>query len=125
VTHDIETEDMTIAQLTFQSGAWGLITTTTSSYPNLGTSMEISGTEGTIKWNQREGSEIITKDEESVDLERFEIPGTVANIAEDMVSVITKGTSPVVPGEEGRKSVEIFCAAYESARTGVPVAIDQ
>ena len=125
VTHDIETEDMTIAQLTFQSGAWGLITTTTSSYPNLGTSMEISGTEGTIKWNQREGIEIITKDEASVDLAKFEIPGTVANIAEDMVSVITKGTSPVVSGEEGRKSVEIFCAAYESARTGVPVAIDQ
>ena len=128
MTHDIETEDMTIAQLTFESGAWGLITTTTSSYPNLGTTVEISGTKGTVKWAQGGGSggiEIITKGNESVDLDQFEIPGTVADIAEDMVSAITKGTQPLVSGEEGRKSVEIFCAAYKSAETGAPVMIDQ
>jgi len=125
MTHDIETEDITIAQLTFQSGAWGLITTTTSSYPNLGTVVEISGTKGTVRWNQRGGVEVITKEEESVDLSRFEVPDAPADIAEDMVSAITKGTPPVVSGEEGRKSVEIFCAAYASAQSGSPVAIDQ
>lgn len=125
MTHDIETEDMTIAQLTFQSGAWGLITTTTSSYPNLGTAVEISGTKGTVRWNQRGGVEVITKEEASVDLSKFEVPNVPADIAEDMVSAITKGTPPVVSGEEGRKSVEIFCAAYASAQSGRPVAIDQ
>jgi predicted dehydrogenase len=125
LAHDIETEDISIAQLTFESGAWGLITTTTSSYPNLGTSMEISGTEGTVKWTQRGGIEIITKDEESVDLSRFEVPGTPKDIAEDMVSAITKGTPPVVSGEEGRKSVQIFCAVYASSELGSPVAIGQ
>ena len=123
--HDIETEDISIAQLTFESGAWGLITTTTSSYPNLGTSMEINGTKGTVKWTQRCGIEIITKDEESVDLSRFEVPETPKNIAEDMVSAITKGTSPVVSGEEGRKSVQIFCAVYASSELGRPVVIGQ
>ena len=128
MTHDIETEDMTVAQLTFESGAWGLVTTTTSSYPNLGTSIEISGTKGTVRWHQGKGAsgkgiEIITKDNESVDLSDFEIPGTVADIAEDMVSAITNGTAPVVSGEEGKKSVEIFCAAYASAESGAPVAI--
>jgi predicted dehydrogenase len=125
MTHDIETEDITIAQLTFQSGAWGLITTTTSSYPNLGTAVEISGTNGTVRWGQRGGVEVITKEEESVDLSQFEVPDAPADIAEDMVSAITKGTPPVVSGEEGRKSVEIFCAAYASAQSGSPVAIDQ
>lgn len=128
MTHDIETEDMTVAQLTFESGAWGLVTTTTSSYPNLGTSIEISGTKGTVRWHQGKGAsgkgiEIITKDNESVDLSDFEIPGTVADIAEDMVSAIKNGTAPVVSGEEGKKSVEIFCAAYASAESGAPVAI--
>ena len=127
-THDIETEDVTIAQVTFESGAWGLITTTTSSYPHLGTTIEITGTKGTVRWGQGKGAvsrgiEIMTKDEESVDLSQFEIEGTVANIAEDMVSAITKGTPPVVSGEEGKKSVEIFCAAYASAETGSPVVI--
>ena len=53
------------------------------------------------------------------------MPDAPADIAEDMVSAITTGTPPVVSGEEGRKSVEIFCAAYASAKSGVPVAIDQ
>lgn len=125
LAHDIETEDISIAQLTFESGAWGLITTTTSSYPNQDTSMEISGTKGTVKWTQRGGIEIITKDEESVDLSRFEVPGTPKDIAEDMVLAITKGTPPVVSGEEGRKSVQIFCAVYASSELGNPVAIGQ
>jgi UDP-N-acetyl-2-amino-2-deoxyglucuronate dehydrogenase len=125
LAHDIETEDISIAQLTFESGAWGLITTTTSSYPNLGTSMEISGTKGTVKWTQKGGIEIITKDEESVDLSRFEVPGTPKDIAEDMVSAITKGTPPVVSGAEGKKSVQIFCAVYASSESGSPVAISQ
>ena len=125
MTHDIETEDITIAQLTFQSGAWGLITTTTSSYPNLGTQVEISGTEGTVRWDQRGGVEVITKDEEAVDLSQFDIPAAPANIAEDMVSAITTGTPPLVPGEEGKKSVEVFCAAYASSKSGTPVVVDQ
>jgi UDP-N-acetyl-2-amino-2-deoxyglucuronate dehydrogenase len=130
LTHDIETEDITIAQLTFESGAWGIITTTTSNYPHLGTTLEISGTKGTVRWNQGKGAsgkgiEILTKDEEPVDLSQFEIEGTVANIAEDMVSAITKGTPPLVSGDEGKRSVEIFCAAYASAETGAPVKVVQ
>jgi len=125
MTHDIETEDLTAAQMTFENGAWGLITTTTSSYPNLGTSVEISGTEGTVRWNQRGGIEITTKDEESVDLSKFDVPDAPGNIAEDMVAVLTKGTTPVVTGEEGKRSVEIFCAVYESSKTGQPVQLKQ
>ncbi|MBT5829642.1 MAG: Gfo/Idh/MocA family oxidoreductase [Candidatus Latescibacteria bacterium] len=125
MTHDIETEDLSAAQLTFQSGAWGLITTTTSNYPNLGTQVEISGTEGTVSWNQKGGIEITTKDEDSVDLNRFEVPDAPADIAEDMVSAITKGTPPVVSGEEGKKSVEIFNAVYKSSETGQPVGLNQ
>ncbi len=123
--HRIETEDVCIAHLTFQSGALGLIETTTSNYPSLGTTVEISGTEGSLVWKDK-GIELFqTVDEEQVDVEGIEVPPAPGNIIEDMVSAITQGTRPAVPGEEGRKSVEIFTAVYESAKTGQPVALDQ
>ena len=83
------------------------------------------GTEGTVRWDQRGGIEVMTKNEELVDLSRFEVPDAPADIAEDMVSAITKGTDPVVSGEEGRKSVKVFSAAYASSKSGSPVVIDQ
>jgi UDP-N-acetyl-2-amino-2-deoxyglucuronate dehydrogenase len=58
-------------------------------------------------------------------LSRFEVPDAPADIAEDMVSAITNGTSPVVSGEEGKKSVEIFNAVYKSSETGQPVGLNQ
>ncbi len=126
LAHEIETEDITIANLTFQSGAWGLIETTTSNYPNLGTTIEISGTNGTLVWSQRGGVEMFrTRDEENVDWESIEIPDAPKDIAEDMVSALTKGTTPVVTGEIGKGSVEIFCGVYESARTGETVVLNQ
>jgi UDP-N-acetyl-2-amino-2-deoxyglucuronate dehydrogenase len=37
---------------------------------------------------------------------------------EDLMHAIETGTKPLIDGEEGRKSVEIVLAIYESARTG-------
>jgi predicted dehydrogenase len=123
--HRIATEDVCIAHLTFESGAWGLIETTTSNTPDLGTTVEISGTEGSLVWKDR-GIELFqTRTEERVEVEKIDAPEGPRNIIEDMVSAITKGTRPAVPGEEGRRSVEIFTAVYRSAETGRPVALDQ
>lgn len=56
---------------------------------------------------------------------RWKVPPAPGNIIENMVSAITQGTRSAVPGEEGRKSVEVFMAVYESAKTGQLVALDQ
>jgi hypothetical protein len=40
-----------------------------------------------------------------------------------MVSAITRGTPVAVDGYEGKKSVVIFNAIYESSRTGKPVQL--
>jgi UDP-N-acetyl-2-amino-2-deoxyglucuronate dehydrogenase len=53
-THDIETEDGTVAILETESGAFVTVLTTTCSFPHLGTSMEITGTEGTLSWKNQE-----------------------------------------------------------------------
>lgn len=125
VGHDIETEDICIAHLTFQSGAWGLIQTTTANTPNLGTTIEISGSGGTLVWKDKGIEMFQTADDEAFDVETIDVPEGPQSIIEDMVSAITKGTTPAVPPEEGRKSVEIFTAVYESAAAGKPVTIDQ
>jgi predicted dehydrogenase len=119
LTHDIETEDNANALLTFESGAWGVIQTSTSNYPDLGTAIEISGDRGTIRWSDNKVSLFKVMNEEDSSLDDYGVdPDLPKNIIADMVSAITNGTTPVCPPEEGRKSVAIFGAIYESARTG-------
>jgi UDP-N-acetyl-2-amino-2-deoxyglucuronate dehydrogenase len=42
---------------------------------------------------------------------------------QEFAQAIQAGRAPLVTGEEGRKSLEILLAVYESARTGQPVAL--
>jgi predicted dehydrogenase len=119
LTHEIETEDNTNALVTFESGAWGALITSTSSFPDLGTALEISGAEGTLSWQNGKVVLFRTKTEEAPSLDAFTFDPTLPkHIIEDMVGAITQGRTPICPPEEGRKSVALFCAIYESARTG-------
>lgn len=125
LTHDIETEDATNAMLTFGSGAWGTIQTTTSNVPSLGTTMEIGGTDGTIIWKNNQVELWHMEGDPEASPDAFVPPENLpGGIIPDMVSAITKGTPVAVDGYEGRKSVAIFNAAYESARTGKTVKVD-
>jgi len=123
-THEIETEDCSIGFLEFQSGAFGVIQTTTASYPSLGTAFEITGSNGTLSFRDSKIELYQLQDNENPSLDEFQVdPNRPKNIIEDMISAITKGTPVAVDGIEGRKSVEIFCAMYESSQKGVPVEI--
>jgi predicted dehydrogenase len=57
-------------------------------------------------------------DDPDASLDSIEVESGPANIIEDMISAVTKGTPVAVDGTEGRKSVAIFNAIYESSRTG-------
>src|SRR5438876_859635 len=46
--HQIESEDKTVAVLTFENGAMGTLTTTTAAYPGLETELVIHGEKGSI-----------------------------------------------------------------------------
>lgn len=119
LTHKIETEDNTNALLTFTNGAWGTLVTSTSVYPNLGTTIEISGDNGTLAWKDGKVTLFQTKDEEAPSLEAYQVdPELPKHIIDDMVKAITQGKTPQCTAEEGRKSVAIFCALYESAKRG-------
>jgi UDP-N-acetyl-2-amino-2-deoxyglucuronate dehydrogenase len=51
-------------------------------------------------------------------------PNYHARQIQDLVAAIRAGRRPLVDGVEGRKSVAILLAIYESSRTGQPVRID-
>jgi len=124
LNHRIETEDAAFAFLEFESGAWGVILTTTCNVPRLGTVMEISGDNGSLVWKDGNVELWHCQDRPDSTLDEFTPdPSLPNNIIEDMVSAITKGTKVAVDGYEGRKSVEIFCAAYRSHRTGRTVRL--
>ena len=53
----------------------------------------------------------------------FDLPNYPTNVVEDAIRVIREDTIPAVDGREGRRSVELNLAIYESARTGKSVSL--
>jgi predicted dehydrogenase len=95
----------------------------TCSNPDLRSAMEFTGTNGTLSWKNAEVDLYHLADSPDASLDDVEIELGPRNVIEDMMSAITKGTPVAVNGAEGRKSVAIFCAIYESSGTGKPVEL--
>ena len=121
--HKIETEDCSIAMMEFSSGAWGMVQTMTCSNPDLRSVMEFTGSNGTISWKDAKVGLYQLADDPDATLDDIEIEPGPENIFDDMVSAITKGTPVAVDGAEGRKSVAIFRAIYESSKSNKPVEV--
>ena len=121
LAHNIETEDLSVAILEFESGAYGVLQTTTCNTPDLGSAMEFSGSNGTLSWKDSKVVLYKLTDNPNATLDEIEVEPSPGSIIEDMVSAITKGTHVAVDGHEGKKSVVIFNAIYESSRTGKPM----
>ncbi|MCW3081059.1 Gfo/Idh/MocA family oxidoreductase [Segetibacter sp.] len=137
----IEVEDTVVSTLKFANGALGTIECSTAVFPGTFKRVEIMGTSGTaileesslIKWQfEKEASEdeTILKNMSTGNLSH----GGVSNPAdisfaghqrqlEDMILSIETGKKPLIDAIDGRKSVEIVLAIYESCRTGRRVAL--
>jgi UDP-N-acetyl-2-amino-2-deoxyglucuronate dehydrogenase len=137
----IEVEDTIVTTLEFANGAVGTIECSTAVFPGALKRIELMGTSGTaileetnlIKWQfEKETAEdaLIIK---STSLAKG-VQGGVSHPAdisflghqkqlEDMVYAIETGKKPLVDAFEGRKSVSIVRAIYESARTGKKVKL--
>lgn len=137
----IEVEDTIVSVVKFANGALGNIECSTAVFPGSLKRIEIMGTEGTavqeessiIKWEFLQKTE---NDKQVVDsISSGNTPqGGVANPAdisflghqrqiEDMIHAIETGGNVLIDAVEGRKSVEIVLAIYESARTGKKVTL--
>ena len=135
--HDIEVEDTVVATLEFENGAVGTLEATTAAYPGYPRRVELTGTGGTVIL---EGSSLVAADLRTP-LEGFVFaevasgsspaaPSPVVSdvsghkeILSDFLRSIETGGTPICDGREGRRSVELARAVYESSRTGQAVRL--
>ncbi len=137
MTHErIEVEDVVVANLRFKSGALGVIEATTTAYPGALKRIEICGSEGSavleeesiLQWQFK--SE--TAEDEQIRLsmaEKTETGGGASDpssighhghtmLFEELINAINEDRPCVIDGLEGRRSIEVIEAIYESAKTG-------
>jgi len=127
---DIETEDTGIAIMRFKNGALGVIEATTATRPkDLEGSISILGERGSVEiggffMNKLKTWNFSTTDEMDIDIwSKFaEVPNEPAwNYTEffkDVIMSLKDGKKGLIGGLEGRKSIELINAIYESAETG-------
>jgi predicted dehydrogenase len=133
---DIEAEDTAVVTLRFSSGALGIVEATTATRPrDLEGSLSLMGAGGTVviggfavnemqTWNFVEAQ---PGDDEV--LSQYSVnPPNVYGFGhqayyEHVVDVIVNGGQQLVDGLEGRKSLELISAIYESIETGQPVSL--
>ncbi len=133
---DIEAEDTAVVTLSFRNGALGIIEATTAARPkDLEGSISILGERGSVEiggfavnemkvWNFSEPH----ADDASV-MQKYSVnPPNVYGFGhqayyEHVVDCIVHGKQQLVDGLEGRKSLELITAIYESIETGREVAL--
>jgi predicted dehydrogenase len=132
--HPIEVEDTLVATLEFKNGAMGTLEATTSVYPGYDRRLELTGSEGTIVLERHR----LVRADLLVPLELEPVPENKnqsasspvisdvsghKKILADFLRAIATGSTPLCDGREGRRSLELVEAIYESARTGNPVTL--
>jgi predicted dehydrogenase len=120
MNHDIETEDVGLALLEFESGARGAIVGTTTFQENAYFSAEVHGTEGgvliddVLKGTMRVFGKGLAE-------KLAGIKNDTHSIAEDVVKAVEEGRPLRVDGREGRRTVALLEAIYASGRQGRPL----
>jgi UDP-N-acetyl-2-amino-2-deoxyglucuronate dehydrogenase len=142
LVHDrIEVEDTAVAALRFKNGALGVIEAATSAYPGLLKRTEIHGESGSARVEQDDvtlwsfateapGDDVILESLRRAtgfsagasDPRGINHAGHRDQLA-DFLKAVDTGGVPRVDGREGRKSVEIIRAIYQSAKTGQAVRL--
>ena len=143
IAHEgIEVEDLACAQMEFANGALGAIEASTAIWPGHPARVEVHGSEGSAVledgelrfWQFRSDTKADKrirasfKNESDLGsgasdpLSNLKSEGHRRQIA-DFVKAIQEDRPPFVDGAEGRRSVELIEAVYNSARTGKTVRL--
>lgn len=130
----METEDTAAAVLEFRSGALGVIEATTAAYPpEMPHRLDIHGDRGSIMIEEERIVRWQTMDKEGYLTDKLETASAAEKaildaqdgwndghraLIADMVAAIKENRPPLIPGEEGRKAVDLILSIYQSAREG-------
>jgi len=133
---DIEAEDTAVVSLRFRNGALGIIEATTATRPkDLEGSISILGEKGTVEIGGFAVNEMRTwnftdmQPEDKDVLKEFSVnPPNVYGFGhqayyEHVVDSIVNNRQQLIDGFQGRKSLELITAIYESIETGQPVQL--
>jgi predicted dehydrogenase len=134
--HAIEVEDTATAVVEFASGALATIEATTAAFPGYARRLEVTGAEGTVILDgdrlvavDLRGSSEAPDDPEPPPASASSpvVPDATAHqrVFEDFIRAFTTGTPPCCDGREGRRSVEVIEAIYESSRLARPIELTQ
>jgi UDP-N-acetyl-2-amino-2-deoxyglucuronate dehydrogenase len=123
VNHDIETEDVGMAILRYANGARGGIVGTTTFPTNAYFSAEVHGTEGGVLIDAALTGEARYFGD-GVEEKLASIENPLKNVVEDVVSCLTNGTKLRVDGREGRRTVALLEAIYQSSQEERPLAFE-
>ena len=131
----IETEDTAVAILRFTSGALGVVEATTATRPkDLEGSLSVLGEAGSVVIGGFAVDQMITwnfarpRPEDEYALKPSESPPNVYGFGHrafyrDVIEAIRTGRRAMLDGLEGRKSLELVHALYESAASGQEVRL--
>ena len=122
MNHEIETEDIGLAIVNFESGAKGTVAGTTTFPTSIYFCAEVHGTDGgvliddVLSGNMRVFGEGLQERLAAVE-------NPLHNIVQDVVSAVERKTRLRVDGREGRRTVALLEAIYTSARAGRPIEV--
>ena len=129
---DIEVDDTSLAIVTFKNGAMGVIEATTAVRPrNIEGSLSVMGEKGSVviggfavnKMETWQFSDETEEESQTILKAYAEMPPNVYGFGhkrylENVIDSLNSNGAALVDGLEGRKSIELINAIYESAETG-------
>jgi len=133
-THRMEAEDLALAILTFENGAFGTIMASTSIQPGFTPCLNLYGEKGSIKLD---GASIVHWTVPGVPKPDFgeaqasaAVRGPLLSSFKmhqrqilDVLAAIEEKRAPRVSGEDGRRAVRLIEGLYESSKSGAPVPL--
>jgi len=117
-SHKIETEDLGMAMIEFESGAVGSILGTTTFPTSTYSGLEVHGDEGgVLTTRQAEGEWFWLQGNEDRG-EQLQAVHPYTNVIENAVAAVNDGVPMVCDGNDGKAAIELLNAIYTSARNG-------
>ncbi|MEQ8676821.1 MAG: Gfo/Idh/MocA family oxidoreductase [Aggregatilineales bacterium] len=136
LAHKMEAEDVGVAVLRFKSGALASVEGSTLTYPeNLEGSVSVFGERGSLKVGGTAlNRKTIWKIDGELEKEREVVTGDLVDppsvygyshklVIEDMIDAVLNDRQPQTHGREGRRSLALVEAIYQSAREGIAVKV--